>query len=86
MARTINHLDRVSESFDMLDPMAQVDIVAELFTRLDAGQASHAMMLMSFWCKRQARHAGSEVPPLMDKSEVEAAGKLALSPVSEVKQ
>lgn len=34
MARTIDWIDRVSESFDKLDSMTQADMVSELFSRL----------------------------------------------------
>lgn len=34
MARTIDHISRVSESFDALDSMSQGDVAYELFTRL----------------------------------------------------
>ena len=91
MARTIDHLERVSESFDTLDSMTQADIICELFTRLAESAKTEALRRivnhskMAGLMPREPRKR-SEVPPLMEKAEVEAAGKLALSPVSEVKQ
>ncbi len=87
MPRVINKLDRISDDFEQVSPESRADLVAELFTRLDESQAADAVRLMTFWRNRQLRESKrSQIPPLMDRDEVEAAGKLALSPVPEVKQ
>ncbi len=55
MARTIDHLNRVSESFDMLCDDEKKSIVAELYTRLTNQQAEHTMRLISFWSRIEDR-------------------------------
>lgn len=91
MARTVDHLERVSESFDALDSVTQADIICELFSRLEDPAKTEALRRIT----NHAKMAGlisrepqrrSAIPPLMERSEVEAAGKLALTPVPEVKQ
>lgn len=77
MPRVRNRINAISDDFDALTSVDKVDIVAELFTRLDQGQAAHAMMLMNFWQKRQSR---VEVPELMEEAEVKQCGDLALAP------
>lgn len=44
MPRTINHIDRVIESFDVLEPMTQGDMVAELFSRLSTPELKRATL------------------------------------------
>ncbi len=55
MARTIDHLNRVSESFDQLTQDEKQDIVAELYTRLYPRQASNTMKLIEFWNRVELR-------------------------------
>ena len=87
MGRTINHVERISESFDALDSMTQSDIVFELFTRLTDAAKQSAFRRMDFHAMMSGtrpstldkpRRKSTPVPPLMERAEVEAAGKLAL--------
>ncbi len=91
MPRIIDHVERVSESFDTLDSMTQADVICELFTRMSEPAKAEALRRITNHAKmagmmpRDGRRR-SEVPPLMDRDEVEAAGKLALAPVEGPKQ
>ncbi len=92
MARTVNFIERISDDFDSLDgSMTRADVVFELFTRLEDLAKQEALRRITTHAKmagmmRPDGRRRSEVPPLMEREEVEAAGKLALSPVPEVKQ
>lgn len=63
MARTINHIERISDSFDALAPEDQRDIVAELFTRLSPIGANIAMRVMTCWHNTQTAQLGARCHP-----------------------
>ena len=68
MARTIDHISRISESFDALDTMSQADITYELFTRLEAAPKQDALRRINNHAKMDGmvpkeprRRAGKDV-------------------------
>ena len=75
MARTTDHVERISESFDTLDSMTKADIVAELFTRLDAPAKAEAYRRMTNHAKmagllpREKRKRDEEVGPTLQGME-----------------
>ena len=81
MARVVDHIARVSDSFDALDTMTQSDIVCELFTRLSDPAKAAAIRRIQFhmrMCESRRPQAEPELPELMPREEVERNGKLAL--------
>lgn len=86
MSRTPDHINRISDSFDALAPDAQVDILAELFTRIDQDHQVATVRLMRFWQSHEAGRAKRKRvkietagPELMAPEEVKQCGDLALT-------
>ena len=69
MARTIVHVNRLSESFDSLDSMSQADILCELFTRLTDPAKAEALRRinnharMEGMAPREKRRNGKDAEP-----------------------
>lgn len=51
MARTIDFVERVSESFDALAEATKGDMVAELFSRLEPEVKAVTLQRLEFHCK-----------------------------------
>lgn len=61
MARTIDHISRISDSFDALDTMSQSDIAYELFTRLNDPAKADALRRINNHAKMARRSSTVEI-------------------------
>ena len=84
--RTINHVERVSDSFDSLPAASHEDVLAELFTRLLAHQKQALFRRLEFHMKMAGlldreprRRQATPVPALSDPVDVEEIGAAAIA-------
>ena len=60
MGRTVDHIERISDSFDTLDTMTQADMVSELFGRLSTEAKDSAKRRIDLRLKLEASIAASK--------------------------
>ncbi len=78
MARTIDHIGRISESFDALDSMSQSDILCELFTRLTDPAKAEALRRINNHARmeglapKEKRRNGKDAEPVVHDNESDA--------------